>query len=81
MLNFIISLIVGAVAGWLAGIIMKCPGSWLRNIILGIVGGVVGGFVAGLIGLAASNIIGRLLISVLGACIVLAVMGWITKKK
>ena len=44
VINILLWLLVGAVAGWVAGIIMKSKGSLLRNIILGIVGAVVGGF-------------------------------------
>ncbi|MEM9687576.1 MAG: hypothetical protein AAF934_11745 [Bacteroidota bacterium] len=38
------SLLIGAIAGWLAGKIMKGGGfGLLINIILGVIGGVVGG--------------------------------------
>ena len=48
------SLIIGGVAGWLAGTIMKGEGyGVLVNILLGIVGGLVGGLVFGLLGIAA----------------------------
>jgi uncharacterized membrane protein YeaQ/YmgE (transglycosylase-associated protein family) len=43
--GLLIFLVIGAVAGWLAGTIMKGGGfGLLGNIIIGIVGGVVGGF-------------------------------------
>ena len=41
----LISIVIGAVAGWLAGVIMKGGGfGLLGNIVVGIIGGVVGGF-------------------------------------
>ena len=71
------SIIIGGVSGWLAGKIMKKEGSLLRNILLGFVGSIVGGIVFGLFGLGGINIIGEILVSVVGACIVLGVAGMI----
>ena len=70
-MGLILSLVYGAVAGWLASIIMVTKGGLIKNIIFGVVGGLVGGFIAQQIGLAASGFIGNLLISVAGACIVI----------
>ncbi len=54
-MNIIIWLVVGAIAGWLAGNIMKGRGFGLiGNIIIGIVGGILGGYLFGLIGLSLS---------------------------
>ena len=41
----IYAIIFGAIAGWIAGNIMNCPGGLVRNIILGIIGSMVGNFV------------------------------------
>jgi uncharacterized membrane protein YeaQ/YmgE (transglycosylase-associated protein family) len=43
-------IIVGAIAGWLAGIVMKSQQGLIGNIIVGIIGGFVGGWVLGLFG-------------------------------
>ncbi len=69
IINIIITLALGGVAGWLAGMIMKSEGGILRNIILGLLGGAVGSFVLGIIGISGSNIIGGILIAVFGACL------------
>lgn len=71
MINLIISLIVGAVSGWLAGEIMHSRGGMLRNIILGIIGGTVGGILLGLVGISGHGIIGSIIVSVIGACVVI----------
>jgi len=71
IISTIISIALGALAGWLAGKIMKDEGSLLRNIIVGIVGGWLGGFLFGLIGIGL-GFIG----SVIGACLLL----WLIKK-
>lgn len=79
MAGIIVSIILGAVAGWLASLIMKKSTGLLMNIILGIVGGFVGGFVFGLIGFGATNIIGQIIVSVVGACLVIAIVNAIKK--
>ena len=55
MLGFIFSLLVGALAGYIAGRIMGSETSTLRNIVLGILGSFVGEFLFGLIGIHATG--------------------------
>lgn len=76
MIHFIVSLILGGLAGFAAGKIMNSNGGMLRNILLGIVGGVVGGAVLGLFGLGASNWIGNVIVSIAGACLLI----WLGRK-
>jgi len=73
-------IIIGALAGWIASMIMGRNESqgWLGNIVVGIVGALVGGFVWGLLSgdeYVSSFSIGTLLIAVLGAIIVLFIWG------
>ena len=57
--SLIAFLLIGAVAGWLAGLLMRGGGfGLLGNIVVGIVGAFVGGFLFGLVGLSAGS--GRL---------------------
>ncbi|MEO5584034.1 MAG: GlsB/YeaQ/YmgE family stress response membrane protein [Flavobacteriales bacterium] len=66
------SIIIGGIAGWLAGLIMKGQGyGVLVNILLGIVGGLVGGWVFALLGIAATNLIGQLICATLGAVLLI----------
>lgn len=73
-MNLIIWLALGAISGYLAALIMGMKReNWLLHILLGVVGGVVGGAVAvslGLGGITGFNLY-SLLISVLGACLIL----------
>ena len=75
--NIIITIVIGALVGWLAGLIMKTNhGFWMR-VLLGIVGSFVGRLIAGLIGITAKQVsIGGILISVAGACLVV----WLVRK-
>lgn len=76
--NIIVTLLIGALAGWLAGLIMKTKkGGFWFNAALGIGGSFVGRFAAGLIGITASTVsIGGVLISAAGACLVV----WLVRK-
>jgi uncharacterized membrane protein YeaQ/YmgE (transglycosylase-associated protein family) len=43
-------IVVGAIAGWLASIVMKSPMGLLTDIIVGIIGGFIGGWLLNLLG-------------------------------
>lgn len=68
MLSFILSIVYGAIAGWIASKIMNTQGGTLRNIITGIVGGMIGSFLFRLVGFYASGFFANLIVSVIGAC-------------
>ena len=79
-MNIVIFLAIGAVAGWLAGTLMKGGGFGLiGNIIVGILGAVVGGFVFSLLGISAGGLIGSIVMSTVGAAILLALVGVIKR--
>jgi len=71
--SLIIWLVIGAVAGWLAGQIMKGGGFGLvGDVIVGIVGAVVGGWLLPKIGISiGGGMLGEILNAVIGACLVL----------
>ncbi len=80
-MEFLYFIIIGAVAGWLAGRIMKGGGfGLLLNIVLGIIGGAVGGWLFGILGLSSDgSLIGSLITSVVGAIAVLFIAGLFKK--
>ncbi|MCC6949583.1 MAG: GlsB/YeaQ/YmgE family stress response membrane protein [Bradyrhizobiaceae bacterium] len=79
--SLIILLIVGAIAGWLAGVIMKGYGFGLiGNIAVGIVGAFVGGWLLRSIGVyIGGNIIGDIINATIGAIILLFVIGLVKR--
>ena len=80
-MGFITWIVVGLIAGWLAGQVMKGGGyGILVDIILGILGGIVGGWVFGLLGLHASGLIGTIIVSFVGA-VMLVWISRLAKKK
>lgn len=69
-------IIVGLVAGWAAGKVMKGGGYGVfADLLLGIVGGIVGGWVVGLLGFGGGGLIWSILVAILGAVILI----WITR--
>ena len=79
--SLLILLIVGAIAGWLAGIIVKGYGFGLvGNIIVGIVGAFIGGYLFPSLGLwDLPGVPGSILSATLGAVILLFVIGLIRR--
>ncbi|MBX2927420.1 MAG: GlsB/YeaQ/YmgE family stress response membrane protein [Saprospiraceae bacterium] len=77
-------LIIGAVAGWLAGLIWKGGGfGLLWNIILGIVGSFVGGWLLGKLGVnvgIGSPTVSLIITSVIGAVVVLFIASLIKRR-
>lgn len=61
-------IVIGILAGFLAGKIMRGRGyGVLIDLFLGILGSVLGGFLFGLLGLYATGLIGRLVVATAGA--------------
>jgi uncharacterized membrane protein YeaQ/YmgE (transglycosylase-associated protein family) len=79
--SLIIWLIVGAIAGWLAGVIVKGYGfGLLGNIVIGIVGAFIGGWLFPSLGLwDLPGLPGIILSATLGAIILLVVIGLIRR--
>ncbi len=78
--SLLIWIVIGAVAGWLAGKIMKGGGfGLLGNIIIGIIGAFIGGFVFGLLGITAGGIIGSIVMATIGAIFLLYIIKLIKK--
>ena len=69
--SIIISLLLGGIAGWLAGLIMNSKGSVLRNIFIGIIGGFLGNWLFGLIGISFAGYLGVVIESAIGACVLI----------
>ncbi len=68
-------LIIGAIAGWLAGTVMKGGGYGLvGDIIVGIIGAFIGGFILSLFGLGANGWLTTLITAFIGACILIAIL-------
>jgi uncharacterized membrane protein YeaQ/YmgE (transglycosylase-associated protein family) len=70
-------IVVGLIAGFLAGKVMKGGGfGVLMDIVVGIAGAILGGFVFGLLGIHAGGLIGSIVVAFVGAVILI----WIVRQ-
>jgi uncharacterized membrane protein YeaQ/YmgE (transglycosylase-associated protein family) len=78
--GLILFLLIGAIAGWLAGVITKGSGfGVVGNMLVGIVGAFLGGFCLRLLGIVAFGLLGQLIFAVLGALLFLWLLSFIRK--
>ena len=64
--------LVGALAGWLAGKVMKGKGfGFWGNLGIGILGSLIGGLLFGILHIFASGLLGRLVMAFVGAVVLL----------
>ena len=77
----IIWLIVGALAGWIAGLIVKGYGFGLiGNIVVGIIGAVIAGWLLPKLGIViGSGFVAALINAIIGAVILLVIIGLIRR--
>ncbi len=73
------TLLIGAIAGWIAEKVMKANHGLLMNIVIGIVGSYVGAFLANALGIRIGEIFqgwfwGNLIVAALGAIVLLFVL-------
>jgi uncharacterized membrane protein YeaQ/YmgE (transglycosylase-associated protein family) len=75
-MSIIVWLVIGAIAGWLAGLLVKGGGFGLiGDIVVGIVGALIGGWLAGELGISiGSGLIASIITAVIGAVILLVIL-------
>ena len=82
-MGFIVAIISGAIAGWLAGQIVKGEGmGTLVNIVVGIVGALIASWVFPALGMGSgegSSFIGQILYSTIGAVILLVLLRLVSR--
>jgi uncharacterized membrane protein YeaQ/YmgE (transglycosylase-associated protein family) len=80
-MGILAALIIGAIAGWLAGLIVRGAGFGLiGNIVVGIIGALVAGWVLPQLGIVlASGLLGSILDATVGAVIVLVILSLIKR--
>ena len=74
-MGFLYWIIVGLIAGWLAGVVMKGGGyGILADIILGILGGILGGWIFSMLGIGTgAGLIGGIIVAFIGAVVLVSI--------
>ncbi len=68
-------LIVGLIAGWLAGQVMRGGGyGVIGDMIVGVIGALIGGWLFGLLGISAGGLIGSIIMAFVGAVILILLL-------
>ena len=71
--GFVMAIVIGALAGWLAEKFTRSNHGLLTNIVMGIIGAVVGNFLARLLGIYVVGFWGNLISATVGAILVITV--------
>lgn len=73
--SLLIFLAIGAVAGWLAGVLMSGGGfGLLGDIVVGIIGALVGGVLFGALGISAGGLVGAIVTATVGAVVLIFIL-------
>ena len=81
-MNLLYFILIGALAGWIAGQIMKGRGfGCLGNVVVGIIGAVVGGHVLSAFGVEGKGLTADLITAVAGAVLFLFLVGMLRKSQ
>jgi len=77
----IVFLVIGGVAGWLAGLILKGGGfGAIGNIVVGILGALLGGWLFGVLGISVGGEwVGPIVTATVGAVLLLVIIGFMKK--
>lgn len=66
--------VVGLVAGWMAGMVMKGGGyGLLGDIVVGLIGAMLGGFLVGFFLEGDTQFLGSIVVAFIGACVLIAI--------
>jgi uncharacterized membrane protein YeaQ/YmgE (transglycosylase-associated protein family) len=73
--DLIVWLIIGLIAGWLAARVVGGRGyGCIGDIIVGLIGAVIGGYLSTLLHLGTLHFVGEIIVSFIGACILVAIL-------
>ena len=80
--SLVIWLLIGLIAGWLAGVVMKGGGYGLiGDIVVGILGALIGGFIFSKLGVVAGGFLGTIVVAFSGAVLLIALLRIITGRR
>jgi len=72
---FIMFLVIGLIAGWLAGQVLRGSGYGLvGDLVVGIIGAMIGGWLFALLGIVAFGLLGSIIAATVGAIVLLLIL-------
>jgi len=79
--GFIMAIIIGAIAGWLAEKFTRSDMGLLANIVVGVIGGVIGNFLLRLLNIGVYGFWGNLISATIGAVLLIIVYRAVTGRR
>jgi len=75
-MDLLVTLIIGGVIGWLASLLMGADSRMgiPANIVIGIIGSLLGFYLAGMLGVSVASGVGRWVVSILGAALLIGIV-------
>jgi uncharacterized membrane protein YeaQ/YmgE (transglycosylase-associated protein family) len=74
-MHILVWIIIGILAGWLTGLVMRGRGYGLiGDLVIGLLGGLLGGWLFGLLGVAPTSWLGEILVSFVGGVVLVAIV-------
>ncbi len=81
MMNFVIWIISGIIAGWLTGLVVRGKGFGIKgDLIVGLLGGLVAGALLSFIGRFTFQLLGNVAVAVVGGVILVAIIRFFRRK-
>ena len=74
-LNWVVIIVAGIFAGWVAERLMNRSHGILTNLVVGLLGAFIGSYLAGVFGIVYSGLLPSILIAIGGAVVLLFVLG------
>jgi uncharacterized membrane protein YeaQ/YmgE (transglycosylase-associated protein family) len=74
------AIIIGILAGWIAEKVLRRNHGLLVNLVVGIAGALIGGFLARMIGFEFAGWVGSLIVSTIGAILLLFILGLVRRR-
>jgi uncharacterized membrane protein YeaQ/YmgE (transglycosylase-associated protein family) len=69
--GWLLAIIIGGLAGWLAEKVMRANMGLIANIVVGIIGALIGGWIAGALNIQYAGFLGNLVVATIGAVILI----------
>jgi uncharacterized membrane protein YeaQ/YmgE (transglycosylase-associated protein family) len=78
--SLLVLLLIGAIAGWLAGTLVKGYGFGLiGNIVIGVIGAFIGAWLMPQLGFGMAGLVGQIVSATIGAIVLLLLIGLVRR--
>ena len=81
-MDIVVFMLIGLVAGWLAGVLMKGSSYGLvSDLVVGVLGALIGGALFQRLGISAGGLLGAIIVATVGAVILIVILRLINQSR